>query len=134
MKLSRRHLAEVLGAKTMHIHDDKKLAKAIAAFLLETGHTDDLQSLMRDIQTYRAEHGLVEATIVTAYPLEKHVEADVRSVLHEVYPHAKTFILNERIDPELVGGLRIELAHDQLDLSVQDKLNTFKRLTALRKD
>jgi F0F1-type ATP synthase delta subunit len=133
-KLSRRHLAEVLGEKTLHIHDAKALTQSIAAFLLESGHTGDLGSLMRDIQAYRAEHGIVEATVVSAFPINKQVETDVRSVLHELYPHAKTMIINERVNPEIVGGLRLELAHDQLDLTVQGKLNTFKRLTALRKD
>jgi F0F1-type ATP synthase delta subunit len=32
----------------------------------------------------------------------------------------------------LVGGVRIEMANEELDLTVRSKLNTLKRLTSVR--
>lgn len=131
---SRLDLAGVIAERTLHIKDASQLKKSVAAFLLEENIAPSLDSLMRDVQAYRAKHGHVEATVVSAYPITAQVRTDVIKALKAEYPLAKSFVLNERVDPEVVGGLRIELGNEELDLTVQSKLNTFKRLTSARKD
>lgn len=116
----------------MHVTDSHALAKEIAALLLVENLTGDVQSLMRDVLAYRAERGLVEVQVISAYPINAQVRGDIRSVLSVEYPHAKSIRINEEIDPSVVGGLRIEAAGEQLDLTVRAKLNTLKRLTAAR--
>jgi F0F1-type ATP synthase delta subunit len=37
--------------------------------------------------------------------------------------------VTEVLDPEVLGGVRLSLANQQLDLSVEAKLNKFKQLT-----
>lgn len=129
---SRLDLAEVIAERTMHLHDLTKLKRAVAAYLLEENDVEELDSLMRDVLAYRANHGHVEATVVSAYPLSATVKADIMRALKAEYPKARSFILNQKVDTSVVGGLRIELANEELDLTVQSKLNTFKRLTAAR--
>lgn len=133
MKQSRHHMADVIGAKTMRISDSKKLAREIAAFVLHERMTDDLQSLMRDIIQYRADHGVVEAIAVSVSPLTEQVKKDIKHLIKAEYPKTETIIVDEKQDPAVVGGLRIDLANEQLDLSVKAKLNKFKRLTALER-
>jgi len=130
--VSRLELAEVIAERTLHINDSAKLATAVAGFLLEEGRVDELDSLMRDVLNYRAKHGHVEATVVSAYPISDSVKKDVLAAIKSEYPKAKVFVINEKVDPSVVGGVRIELANEELDLTVQAKLNTFKRLTAAR--
>lgn len=130
MNASRHHIAEVIGKRTLHITDSKKLANEIAAFLLEENRTTELDSLLRDIEQYRAEHGIAEATAVTARQLSDKVKADVKDLLKQHYSHIKTVILDEEIDSQVVGGIRIDMAQEQLDATIQSKLNTFKRLVA----
>lgn len=134
MNKTRHHLASVIAEKTMHITDMTLLTQEIAAYLLEEKQTDGLESLVRDIMQYRANHGLVEAVAVSAYPLTDQVMNDVEQLLKNEYPRAKSIVVSQKRDPDVVGGIRIDLANEQLDLSVKAKLNTFKRLTALERN
>jgi F0F1-type ATP synthase delta subunit len=127
--LSRRHLAEVLAEKTLGLPTDK-LAHEIAAYLLEHRHTADLESLMRDIILWRQKHGVIEAVAVSAHELPEAVLDDIKGILREHFPKAKKIFIDTRIDPDLVGGVRIDMADEQLDMTVKAKLNTFKRLTS----
>ena len=132
--ISRLELAEVIGERTLRVQSDDSLKDTIAAYLLEENSVADLDSLMRDVLAYRALHGYVEASVISAFPLSDQVRKDVRNLLMQEYPQAKHIAMNEIIEPAVVGGLRIELAGKELDLTVKAKLNTFKRLTAARKD
>lgn len=130
MTIARSDLAAILGERTLHVRNVKHLAAAIAAYLLEERRTADLESLIRDILQYRLEHGIVEATVVTAHDLSREVIQDVQQLLHKEYPHARKLNIDALVNPSVVGGLRIELPNEQLDMTVQTKLDTFKRLTA----
>lgn len=127
--IPRRDLAAVIGEHTLRIKDVRKLAGAIAGYLLEEGRTADLESLIRDIMQYRMDHGIVEADIVSAHELPDHVMDDVKAILKREYPHAKEIDLDTEINPNVIGGVRIELPNEQLDMTVKAKLDTFKRLT-----
>lgn len=128
--LSRRHLAEVIGEKTLHITDSKELAREVAAYLLDTGQSASLESLIRDVMEYRAGHGIVEAIATSAYEIDERVIADITEILRKEYPKAKHITVISRIDPTVVGGVKVSLANEQLDMTVREKLDTFKRLTA----
>src|SRR5574338_1177320 len=97
--ISRRHLAEVIGERTLHLRDDKLLAREVAAYLLDTGQTDDLDSLIRDIMEYRAEHGIVEATAVSAHEISQTSVKDLEAILQREHPKAKTVHVITQIDP-----------------------------------
>jgi F0F1-type ATP synthase delta subunit len=130
--ISRPDLAKVIAEKTMHMANQNDVVQTVAAYLLDEGRTEDVSSLMRDVARIRNEHGLVEATVVSAYELDSGAMNEVKGALKLEYPNAKSFVINKQIDPTLVGGLRIEMAGEELDLSVRAKLNTLKRLTAAR--
>lgn len=130
MEVSRRHLAEFIGEKTLHIKDGKKLAREIAAYLLDTKDTDELESLIRDIMEYRAQHGIVEAVAVSAHDLNDKTVRELEKILVQEHPKAKSVHIITRHDPSVVGGVRLEMANEQLDLTVREKIDTFKRLTA----
>lgn len=130
--ISRLELAKVIAERTLQLQESTQLKEAIAGYLIEEGRIAELDSLMRDVLNYRAKHGYVEVTVVSAYPVTAVVRADVLAAVKKEYPSGKSFVINQRIDPAVVGGLRIELAGEELDLTVQAKLNTFKRLTTAR--
>ncbi len=122
-------MAEVIGAKTLKINDTRSLAKEIAAFLLVEHRTSELDSLLRDIVQYRADHGVVEAVAVSVEGLDDAVKKDIRNFLHNEFPKAKTLAWHDKLDPDVVGGLKVELPNEQLDITTRAKLDTFKRLT-----
>lgn len=104
-------------------------AKEIAAYLLETGRTGDLNSLSREVIKVRAERGIVEVTAVCAHELTDEVRNDINARIRALFPRAKQIILNQQLDTDVIGGVRLEFPDTQLDLSVRNKLNRFKALT-----
>ncbi len=129
MKVPRHILAEAIAKRTMHVTDAKLLAREIAAYLLAEHRTSELESILRDIMQYRSEHGVLEAEVVTAHSVGDHVNTEVKQLLHAAYPNAKTIHVADRIDPDVIGGLRVDMANEQLDMTVSAKLAKFKTLT-----
>jgi F-type H+-transporting ATPase subunit delta len=131
-KIGRTVLAKVIAGKL----DDgslaeDKLSQEVAAYLLTEKRVGGLESLLRDISQYRIEHdGVVEVVASSARPLSDDVRADIATAIRQVYPAAKRVIISERIDKSLIGGVRLSLPNQQLDVSVRASLNKFKRLTA----
>jgi F-type H+-transporting ATPase subunit delta len=129
-KLPRHELADILAAKSLGRINVKSFSDEIAAYLLVEGRTNELDSLLRDIMQYRADKGIVEVIAVSAHKLTDKVTRDIEAQIRELFPHAKQIIITEEIDETVIGGVRLELANQQLDLSVRAKLNNFKQLTA----
>jgi F0F1-type ATP synthase delta subunit len=135
MKTPRHKLAELLAERTLKPDVDMKgLSQEIAAFLLETGRTGELTSLSRDIMQKRAEKGVVEITAVSAHPLSSQLRKEIKDKIQTFYPEAKKVVINEVKDTNMIGGVRLELANQQLDLTVRSRLNRFKQLTTSGKD
>lgn len=130
MKVPRHILARAIAERTAHVRDEKLLAREIAAYLLEQKRTAELESILRDIMQYRTDHGVLEAEVVTAHEVQDHVLQEVKQLLHTAYPKAKTVHIGKRLDESMVGGVKIDMANQQLDLSVKAKLATFKRITS----
>ena len=130
MKTPLHQVASVLAKQSLKAGSNQtKFSRQIAAYLLSTNRTGELESLLRDMTLYRAEDGIVEVTAVSAFDLPAHIKQDLRSRVKQLYPEAKEIIINERRDPSLVGGLKLELPDAQLDLSIRAKLNQFRALT-----
>lgn len=131
MKIPRSQITPVLTNLSMKSDTNvQNLAREIAAYLLDENRTGELDSLLRDVIEMRAERGIVEITAVSAHELSAVVRSDIERQVRDQYPDAKDIIINERIDPTMVGGVRLELIDRQLDLTVRSKLNHFKALTA----
>ena len=128
-KVPRRDIAAILSRRSLKAGISKKFGREIAAYLLDSGRTSELDPILRDIQLAWADAGYVEAIVSSARPLDKKTRTEIAAKLRLVYPGAKKIIITEEIDPDVVGGARIELATQQLDLSVRAKLNKFKQLT-----
>jgi F-type H+-transporting ATPase subunit delta len=105
------------------------LAKSIAAYLLETNQTIQLDSLIRDVKVLREQSGHIEAEVFTAHDLNENALEDVKSLIKTTHPEVRTVAVVQTLDPTVIGGLKIRLAQEQLDMSIRSKLDTFKRLT-----
>ena len=127
MTYTRHNLSTVIGKKTLNITDRKALVNEIAAYLLEENLTADLDSIMRDVMQYRLENGIVEAVVVSAHELSAVDMKDIEELLKAEYPTAKSYVIDQRYDPDVIGGVKIDLPGAQLDLTVFEKLSVFKR-------
>ena len=77
MKRPRHLLVQAIGAKTLGVQDSQKLAVGIAAYLLSENRVNELDSILRDVIEYRAEHGVVEVQAVSAHELSNKVKDEI---------------------------------------------------------
>lgn len=121
-------LAEVV-LNALEKGEDSQIAKQVADYLLKQGKTADLPSLMRDVAALRAAKGdVVEATAISAHPLDTTDRTEINRVAKSVYPEATQVIVNEQLDPGVVGGIRLNFPNQQLDVTVKSKLTRLRGL------
>jgi F0F1-type ATP synthase delta subunit len=130
MPIPRHIIAASLAQRSLGSVDGPRFAQEIAAYLLSQHRTSQLESLLRDMMQYRADHGIVEVIATSAHPLDAPGKADIEAQVRQLYPEAMRVIITTEHDASVVGGVRLQLANQQLDLSVRAKLNRFKQLTA----
>lgn len=129
MKTRRTRISQAIADKTLSSGSSKKLSNEIAAYLLSERRVGDLDSILRDVQADWAEAGVVEVVASSAHELNSKTDADITKQVTKIYPSAKRIIVTHVHDPEIVGGVRLNMPNQQLDLSVEAKLNRFKQLT-----
>src|SRR3954471_10949075 len=117
MKTPRTRISRTIADKTLAGANSKQLSKEIAAYLLSERRTSELNSVLRDVQADWAEAGHVEVIASSAHPLTNEVKADIDRQVRKLYPDAKQIIVTAEHDPEVIGGVRLSLANQQLDLS-----------------
>ncbi len=130
--VTRTELAQVIAQKTLLL-SKQDLVNNLAGYITESHGSVNLDDLLRDVMHYRQAHGVIEAVVVSAHELDAQALTDVEALLRERYTDAQKIIINQRIDNGVVGGIRIELPRETLDLTVKAKLNRFKRLTEEKK-
>ena len=113
------------------VHMDLRVVVALGIYrsAIDSGRTGDLEPLLRDMAKQRVLAGIVEVTAFSAHSLAASVISDIHSEAKKLYPQAKRIIINERHDPDLIGGVRLEFPDYQLDLSIRSQLNRFRTLT-----
>ena len=119
------HIAEL----TLSKGSTKNVGKRVAAYLLSENRVGELDSILRDVQAAWAEAGYVEVIARSAHPLTASIKKEINDRVKKVYPAAKEIIVTEQTDPDVIGGVKLELPNKQLDLTVEAKLNKFKQLT-----
>jgi F0F1-type ATP synthase delta subunit len=129
MKARRTRIAQAIADKTLKQCASKRYSREVAAYLLSERRTGQLDSIMRDVQGDWAKAGFVEVIASSEHPLTAATKKDITKRIKRLYPKAKRIIVTEVHDPAVIGGVRLNLADQQLDLSVQAKLNQFKQLT-----
>lgn len=125
MRLSRTKLAAVVNQLLIATKNDKNVPAEIAAYLLTSNRVRELDSLLRDIRQIRADNGSVEVDVVTAKPLTTISRASIVQTVTATFPATTKVSLNERIDPSVVAGVRLELANVLFDATAKAKLNRF---------
>ena len=129
IKAPRSRLAAIIAERCQQPAGSKELSQEIAAYLLAEGRTGELDSILRDVMQYRTDHGIVEVAAINAHPLSDSAKSDIENLIKGLFPNSKQIIISEQIDTSVIGGVRLELANQQLDLSIRSKLNRFKQLT-----
>ncbi len=129
MKTSRARIASTISDMTLKGGNRKAISQQIAAYLISERRVKDLDSLMRDVQNDWAKAGYLEVIAASSHPLTASSKADISARVKKLYPDTKQIIITEVHDAKVLGGVRLSLPNQQLDLSIEAKLNKFKQLT-----
>lgn len=130
MKLSRRKLSEYTATRLLNGDNSKTVMKQLAAHLVETGRTRELELIVRDIETQLLAHGTALVTTVSARKLSDDAKHAIEKMVKTERSDVKKVILREQIDTSVIGGVRVELPGAIADFTVKatlDKLVSVKR-------
>jgi F0F1-type ATP synthase delta subunit len=130
MTKSRLKLANLIAERTIKNGASASFTKEVAAYLLETGKTDELSSIIRDVQAKWADLGRVEVIVSSSHSLDAAAKDEIKKAVLSVYPNAKQVIINEVRDDQVLSGVKLDLANSRLDLTAEAKLKRFRHLTA----
>ena len=125
----RSNLAEYIVASVEDNMNSKKLAKNVAEYLLDSRKASELESVLRDVVNLRAAKGFVEVDAYSTHKLSDSAIKDIKTTVKNHYDNTKTVVVNNLIDEDLVGGVKLYIGSDRLDLSIKNKLNKFRELT-----
>jgi len=131
--LPRQQLATVIADLSLQPKQDlDKLAKAVAAYLLENHQLNQLESLLRDVQKNWANKGFVDIQARVARPLHSDIYQDLAQPFKALYPQAKQVKVAPIIDNRVIGGANLELADQRLDITIARRLRRFKKVIKVK--
>eukprot|EP00585_Thalassiosira_rotula_P004084 CAMPEP_0196141740 /NCGR_PEP_ID=MMETSP0910-20130528/10372_1 /TAXON_ID=49265 /ORGANISM="Thalassiosira rotula, Strain GSO102" /LENGTH=189 /DNA_ID=CAMNT_0041402939 /DNA_START=119 /DNA_END=688 /DNA_ORIENTATION=+ len=79
------------------------------------------------VKQMKAKRGEVEATIISADPLNKTQTAAVSEAMKSQFPKGAKVVLKTEVDPSIMGGLQIQIGDKFLDLSVGSRIEEVSR-------
>jgi F0F1-type ATP synthase delta subunit len=129
MKYNRLELAQIIYSQTLNSTSTKQLAQEIAAFLLNNNLTDQLDSIIRDVKLIRQQNGILDVKVISRFPLNQLMLSNINNLLKQYYNNVKEILIEQIIDINLIGGVRLEMADSSLDLSMSNQLKSLLSLT-----
>lgn len=100
----------------------KRLVEDVAAYLVAHRRTGELDAIMREVARLRQQRdGVTEVTATTAHKLDAGVHKTIKQLLG-----TEKMLINEVVDAEVLGGVRLETSELELDLTVRNRLNQLK--------
>jgi len=129
-RLSRRDIVRVVTARLLS-EPKNRLAwmQRLAAYLVAHSMTDQVDLLVNDIaHELYVQAGTLTVEVVSARELSAALRASVTELLQQ-QTDAKTVVMHESVDQELLGGFVARTADAELDASVRTKLRALSALT-----
>ena len=124
-KLSRRDLATHYVDGLLAGTSVKKLSLELAAYLIESRRTKELNLMIRDIQFHLAERGHLLGTVTTAHELSAEMKKAVEAYAKKK-TGAKSLQLDPAVDENLLGGLKLDLPGLELNTTIARQLTILK--------
>jgi F-type H+-transporting ATPase subunit delta len=86
-------------------------------------------NVVEEFDRYRDRHeGRVQASMTTARKLDAELTDSLRSALEKWTK--RTVIIHERVDPEVIGGIRVKLGDYVIDRTIRRGLQDMRRSLA----
>jgi F-type H+-transporting ATPase subunit delta len=120
-RLSRRKIALYAADKLHAGIEPSGVIKEVAAYLVDTRRTRELDLLVRDIEGELAIRGTVVADVTTARPLTEALKKQIGTLVQ-----AKNLHVRETIDSSVLGGMRVDIPGKRFDGTLRRKLVALK--------
>lgn len=121
-KLSRRKIANTWADELIAGRD---ITHMIAAHLIEERRVHEADLIVRDTEAALAERGIIVADLTSASALSDATRHALEKFLATTMD-AKRIFYREQIDQQVLGGVRVEAAGQQLDATLRTRLNQLK--------
>ena len=119
LRLSRRKIADHYATELLA--GNKDIASQLAAHLIETNRLRELELIVRDIEDALARRGIVVADVVSARELTDTTRKAITGYLKQ-QTSASSVQLNESVQPDLLGGVRMSVPGAEMDGTLQRKI------------
>lgn len=120
--------ADVQGKGLVAVATKAKFEKTTANFLgllAQNGRARDLPAVIAGFEARYAKHaGIVAAEVVSAQPLDAKQLAAIKTALNNSLGKAPE--LTTRVDPSILGGLKVKVGSKLFDASLKTKLDQMK--------
>lgn len=124
-QISRRQLASfVAGSLAI---GKTEVIDQLAAYLVSERRVKEIDSLVRDIEKALASRGTVVAHVSSVRSLDSAQQSEIETLLKKRY-NAKHVAIDIQTDDDLLGGVVIRTASDELDSSLRRNINRLKAI------
>lgn len=97
----------------------------VAAYLIDTKRTKELELIVRDVQRLLADGGNVSAIAISAFTLSDAVKTELTAFIKK-QTNAKTVSIENIIDESVIGGVKLNLPGRELDQTIARQLTTLR--------
>ena len=122
-RLSRRTIASYIAHQLLISKQPKDAVTRLAAYLIDTKQTKNIELFIRDIEYELMNSGVVAAHTVSAHQLTAATLTQIESMIKQ-HTHAATVSLSTLIDPSVIGGVKIDIPGKRLDTTVRRTLHS----------
>ena len=108
------------------LSDGDELLRNFLLVLVDKGRTGQLEEIAREFERLVAEHeGIVHAELTTAVELS---DEEARELLEQIEKASGRKVeATRRVDPDLIGGIVLQVGSHRLDASVRGRLERLRR-------
>lgn len=124
-RVSRRVLAEYVAEVIVDGGDLSLTIQQLAAHLVVTRRTKELEMILRDVAFILADRGIVSGSVVSAHELTEATKRAIEVYVADV-SKAKSVTLAYQLDPSVIGGYKVALPGSQIDHTISHQLTQLK--------
>lgn len=118
-KLSRRKIAAYFADELLA---GRSVIGPLAAYLVEAKRVREAALVVRDIEAALADRGVLLADVASSRDLSADTQKEIVAYLKDT-TGAKRVELRPHVDPNLLGGVRIDTPGSRLDKTLRHRLN-----------
>lgn len=120
-RLSRRKLAIYIVDKLEKGVQPSQALKEVAAYLIGSRRTREIDLMVRDVEDELALRGIVVADVMSAHVLTTELKQQIGTLIG-----AKSLQLRETVDTGVLGGMRIDIPGKRFDGTLRHKLTVLR--------